>query len=206
MYLFFDTETTGMVNFKGSHEDRDQPRIVQIAAILADEERRVRQELCFIIKPDGPDWQVGEKALEVHGITRETAEKIGIKMSGVLMLFHGLVKLADVVIAHNIQFDHAMLKIEAFRNSYQSSGIFHDMKTFCTMNEAKDLIRLPPSAKMKEKKIPGYKPPSLKEAYEYFERKELENAHDAMADCRACMAVFWHIQRLKGYDAPGVRM
>jgi DNA polymerase III epsilon subunit-like protein len=49
-------------------------------------------------------------------------------------------------------------------------------------------------------KLPGkygdYKWPKLQESHLHFFGKEFEGAHDAMADVRACAAVYWALNPL----------
>lgn len=53
MYLFFDTETTGLPNFKIPFNHESQPHICQLAAILTDQNGKIKSELNAIIKPEG---------------------------------------------------------------------------------------------------------------------------------------------------------
>ena len=55
LYLFFDTETTGLPkNFKAPASDLDNwPRIVQIAWILSSQEKGRIESNDYIIKPEG---------------------------------------------------------------------------------------------------------------------------------------------------------
>ena len=68
LLFFYDTETTGIPNFKEPSEHPDQPHIVQIAAALVDDEtRKTVSSINLIIKPDG--WAIPEELTEIHGIS-----------------------------------------------------------------------------------------------------------------------------------------
>jgi len=49
MYLFFDTETTGIYNKKRDPDWIGQPRIVQLAAQLCDEHGNAAAVFCLIV-------------------------------------------------------------------------------------------------------------------------------------------------------------
>lgn len=61
MFLFFDTETTGLKS----------PHIVQLAALLTEEDGRECARLNVIIQPEG--WTIPDEAAAVHGITTDIA-------------------------------------------------------------------------------------------------------------------------------------
>ncbi len=178
--LFFDTETTG---FKSS---TFTPEIVQIGALLQDTEtKRVLAELNVIVTPNNP---IPEVVSNIHGITDDIAARHGVPQIIAETAFTHLAKLADVVVAHNIAFD---------------LGIIHDVwpmasqhlenrEQFCTMRKATDVCKLPP-AKHYSGHVGKHKPPKLVEAYTYFFDQPFDNAHDAMADVRACRDVYFKL-------------
>ena len=68
--LFFDTETTGIPNWKIPSESEEQPHIVQIAAILCDSDtKEIKEEIELIVRPDG--WVIPDEVAEINGITTE---------------------------------------------------------------------------------------------------------------------------------------
>lgn len=74
VYLFFDTETTGLPkNYNAPSSDLENwsCRLVQIAWILADENKKPFAMSNFIIKPDG--FEIPKESSDVHGITTEKA-------------------------------------------------------------------------------------------------------------------------------------
>ena len=66
--LVFDTETTGIPDWKTPSDDEFQPHMVQLGAIRVDEDtKQVKQTLDVVIRPDG--WMIPAATIEVHGIT-----------------------------------------------------------------------------------------------------------------------------------------
>lgn len=189
-YLFFDTETTGLPDFRMPPEWEGQPRICQIGAILTDRDGFVKSELNLIIRPAG--WTIPSAASDIHGITQEAAEKYGVSMRAVLSLFNRLCTKAELVVAHNIKFDQMMIEREASAAEFPI-GDFR-FEGFCTMEAARNVVQCPPTEKMLAKGMTGFKSPSLTEAYRHFFGSDFEGAHDAMADVRACKDVFFKLR------------
>lgn len=171
--LFFDTETTG---FK--HGDF-VPEIVQIGAVLQDTvSRRVLGELNIIVTAKNPIPQV---VSDIHGITDELSAAFGIESSVAEHLFSQLVIRADVLVAHNIQFDLGIIK-----GAWPLADVEMSVKKrYCTMLGATKVVGIPRSYGG------GHKNPKLIEAYRFFFATDFANAHDAMADVRACRDVYF---------------
>lgn len=183
MKLFFDTETTGLPLFREAPADSRQPHIVQLGAILCDEQRRVVGELNLIVKPDG--WTIPDEAAKVHGITTERALRYGVPLRRVMGLFVALADLAEELVAHSYSFDDLMVRSALARLECQEALENQERrKWFCTMRAATPVLKLPG-------RYGDFKWPSLQEAYTHFMGKPFDGAHDAMADVRACSAVYY---------------
>lgn len=178
MKLVFDTETTGLIKKGVPLSDPSQPRVVQLGAILFEDDGTVRGELNLIIKPDG--WTVPQVCVDVHGITTEIAEKCGVPIAIALSAFNRLSLLADTMIAHNFDYDDQVLRGEFERLGRPAE--FAKKNNFCTMKAATEVVKIP-SAK-------GFKYPRLQETHKFLFGEEFEGAHDAMADVRACKRVY----------------
>ena len=198
IFLFFDTETTGIVDRKKKLDDPSQPRIVQLAAVLCGEDGVITEELNLIAKPDG--WTVPEVCANIHGLTTEICEEKGIPMLDILTRFNAMKEKCTDRVAFNISFDKTMLMREEM-----AYGIPHGEEkkiSLCVMEMAKPLCKMPATAKMKEWDINTFKPPKLKEAYQHFFGQEFERAHDAMNDVMACKKIFFHIGEIQGWIKP----
>lgn len=187
MYLIFDCETTGLPSktFK--------PRIVQLAAILADEAGEVIATLNSLIKPDG--WTIPDEVIAIHGKTLEMCEENGRPMPEVLAEFNEMKARAIVRVAHNLGFDKQMLAIEAefYGIPHNSSGL----ESFCTMHKNTKICKIDPSPAMIEKGNLNFKVPSLQEAYSHYFGEPFDGAHDAFADAMACKDVFFKMREME---------
>lgn len=187
MKLFFDTETTGMVEFKKPHTDPKQPDLLQLAFILDDREGNTISEFCSILF-DEAYIPIHEKALAVHGISKEKARMFGIPADEGLEKFRTCWEASTTLIAHNISFDKKVMKT-AF---HRSSSLSHPQTTpieYCTMRTATPILKLPGKF--------GHKWPTLDEAYRVLiDPNGFEGAHDALNDVRACRAVYYKLQEL----------
>jgi DNA polymerase III epsilon subunit-like protein len=182
MILFFDTETTGKANFKLEPDDLSQPRLVQLGAILTDDEGKEISSVNLIVRPKGFD--IPDAAASIHGITTTLANQVGVPIVRVLHVFHQLASAAKCFAAHNIDFDEFILKGEFLRAKFTSTPFETDKDFFCTMKGMTDVCQLPGPYR--------FKWPTLQEAHQHAFGREFKGEHDAMADVRACLALhFW---------------
>lgn len=206
MILFFDTETTGIR--KGGFI----PRVVQIGALLTDNEGNTISELNILLHPEGFET-VPIEAANVHGFSIDKIRSAGVDRLYGLSVFFDLARNADVLVAHNAEYDMDLLQIETdyykqrALESEQSrvsewQDVIQKAQVFCTMLNSRDLLKLPLSAAQasffKDKGITQqYKNPRLQEAHIHFMGYDFEGAHDAMADVRACKDVYFKLHSLK---------
>lgn len=191
--LFYDTETTGLPDFKAPSESAHQPHIVQLAALLVDmDTRETIQSMDVIIRPDG--WTIPDDVAAVHGITTEHAAEVGIPENLAVSMFMEL-WVGRPRIAHNEQFDARILRIALMRHqSEDAADIWKSGPAECTARMATPICQIPPTAKMVRAGFNKFKTPNLGEAYRHFTGNELVNAHSAMADVLACRDVYFAIK------------
>jgi DNA polymerase-3 subunit epsilon len=194
--LFVDTETSGLVKPHLSESHSDQPHLVQLGLLLCDErwDGRAVGTLELIVRPDG--YAIPAEASNVHGITTEIAERSGVPLAVALSAFIHMRARADRLVAHNLDFDDLVMRAAIHRSGRKPSSPGPTDRA-CTMRMAGEIMKLPPTARMKAAGFDKYKPPNLMEAYEYFTGKKFEGAHGALADCRACAAVYFAILKRK---------
>ncbi len=182
--LFFDTESTGFPIWSTPSGDPQQPHIVQLAAFLVNlETKEIIESVNVVVKPDG--WVIPEESIDIHGITNELAHKIGIPESAVIGIFMNLWNVCDIRIAHNTTFDNRMIGIglKRYMPNLVSDEVWKDRNLYyCTLMNFKKLIG-------------GKKGHTLGEAYKYFTGKELDGAHNAVNDTKACMDVYFGMQK-----------
>lgn len=187
-YLFFDTETTGVPIERIDPVDHPEfwPHIVQIAWILCEGETEIIEEKIHYIYPDG--YSIPKRASEIHGITTEMALEKGIPIREALELFNKAIESSDLVIGHNIAFDRDVVTAEYSRLGVYS--LIQDKDNFCTMKSTTDFCKIPKSSNNYE-----YKWPKLSELYETLFQSSFEDAHDALADVKACMRCFFELKK-----------
>lgn len=194
--LFIDVETTG---FKRSGLIVEgQARVIQGALIMTDTMGKELASFSSLIYPDGPDnFDIQEGAFEAHGITNDECCRHGLPQAYFFEMFIALSRMCNLVIAHNCKSDKAMMEVE---QEYYGAKLCNDRKTagipwYCTMENSRGLCNIPPTDKMVARGRTHPKNPKLSEAYEFFTGNALSNAHDAMADTRACKEIYFGIMQ-----------
>lgn len=116
--LVFDTETTGLVNHAKPNSDKSQPNLVQLAAVMGEPESgKIYARMDFRIIPslDGYEWDIPEKAENIHGISTHEANRTGVYLPTALECFLDLVEAADAIVAHNLPFDLKVIEVATER-------------------------------------------------------------------------------------------
>jgi len=149
------------------------------------------------------------------GVTRELCDD-GISIIDALIDFHDAYICCDEIVAHNLEFDKEMIRIEIGRNRNAIRLQFPEfiepfnintdssmgITTFCTMKSSVDLcnivVNVPP-------KIPQYlttgcrsykKFPKLSELYQKLFDIIPENLHDAEVDTTICLQCYLKLREV----------
>lgn len=204
MYVFFDTETTGLPNFDKPLNDPSQPHIASVAFILTDADGRELHTYKAPIKPDGWTVDEGGRAYEVNKLGNDLLREYGVPMKSALSAFKFYQSLSTLKVAHNYRFDGFLMKAAAEKYSFPE--LDPPIEKFCTMKAITDVMKLPPTEAMVMAGFSG-KPKSAKlsEAYQFCTGRPLDNAHDALADVRACKDVFFWLLK-NGFYKPQPRV
>jgi DNA polymerase-3 subunit epsilon len=192
MILFYDTETSGLIQSSLPDDHPSQPHLVQLGCVLADESGAEWATVELIVRPDG--WVIPAAAARVHGITTELARAAGLPLTLVVASFTNLRAIARRVVAHNHAFDDVVMRAAVHRTGRKPAHPGPSDRT-CTMELAKPVCAIPPTARMKAAGMDGFKPPSLMEAHKFLLGEEFQGAHGALADARACMRVFFALKQ-----------
>ena len=203
--LFFDTETTGLpVNFYEPYTNIENwPRLVQLAWITEETDTKEKKENDLIIRPEG--FTIPEEAAKIHNITTEISERDGVELRAALADFVQDMLAADLLVAHNIEFDKNIICSEIYRTALKlmsEDKLFLEVgfcipkyllnkRSICTMKLGANYTKI---------KTDGgdYKWPKLIELYRHFFGKDFEGMHDALDDIRATRDCFWEMVRLTG--------
>jgi len=107
-------------------------------------------------------------------------------MKPVLDEFAEVVRVANVLVAHNVDFDEKIVGAELIRAGI--ANVLATKKRRCTMKESADYCRLPGRR--------GYKWPTLTELHEKLFGEPFGGAHGAPADAEACMRCYFRLREL----------
>lgn len=196
MILFFDTETTGLHDFKMPPDHDCQPHLVQLGALLTDNDGEAINSVSLIVNPGAP---IPRQASDVHGITDDRAKAFGVSPNVAAPLFSQLLRLADTVVAHNLKYDVAIMRTAWSRNGNAGLDAALSGKTLvCTAETAAPVVNLPPTERMKAAGFNKPKTPKLEECMSYFFNEGLDGAHDALVDVTACKRVYFKLKELGG--------
>lgn len=184
MYIFFDTETTGLYDHKKDFDHPAQPHLIQIGAILVSEDLRELATFDTIVRPEG--FEIPPDSSAIHGITHDMAVKQGIHITAALNIFQGMCAGALIGVCHNTDFDYGVLMAEQHRNGFD---FFLPEKKICTMKSTTNLVGLPGKY--------GFKWPKLIELHEFLFGEGFSGAHTAIDDIRATVRCFQEL-KLRG--------
>ena len=191
MILFFVTETTGFLQPGSPLDHSSQPHVVQLAAQLCDDTGAIHASFSLIVDPGVP---IPDRVAAIHGITNERAALYGVKPATALGMFAHLYDRAELLVAHNIKFDIGILDVAHARHR-PTAGLMNK-STFCTMERATPVLKLPPTPKMLAAGNNRPKVPKLEECIRHFFDEPLDGAHDAMVDVIACRRVFFRLREI----------
>lgn len=198
LILAYDTETTGLL--RGSdYTDPKAPFLASIAMILYDSiESKIVASLNMPIQPEG--WTMPEEAASINGLTDLYLSTVGAPANVVLPSAIALASRADLLVAHNIDFDTKVIAVALWRHLINENVKEEDTHTiikewlnkpvYCTMQSSKQIV----NARNAKGNI---KYPKLTEAYKFFFGRELDRAHSANADAVAVLEVYLALQNHK---------
>ncbi|MFA7169633.1 MAG: 3'-5' exonuclease [Candidatus Paceibacterota bacterium] len=194
MFLFFDTETTGLPrNWNAPVTELENwPRLVQLAWLLYDRDGNRLDGCEHIIKPEG--FSVPEESARVHGITTEKAMMDGENLQKVLEEFSEKMGKSEILVAHNMSFDEKIIGAEFLRNNIKND--LFDKERICTMLSSIEFCQIP------SQNGKGYKWPRLSELHIKLFGEDFADAHDALVDTDACARCFFELCKREIIEVP----
>lgn len=185
MYLFFDTETTGLPRRWNAPitDVENWPRLVQLAWIIYDDQGKLLESQNMLVQPDG--FVIPPEASRVHGITTAIAKEKGLPIREVMETFAEQIDAASALVGHNISFDECIVGAE-FERLRMMTSLFLKPK-YCTMKSSTEYCKLPGKK--------GYKSPRLAELHQVLFGTDFDHAHDALADVEATARCFWELKK-----------
>jgi DNA polymerase III epsilon subunit-like protein len=185
MYLFFDTETTGLPPHSSSDLSH-WPRLVQLGWLLTDETGSILRQDNLIIKPEG--FTIPFRTTNIHGITMEQARNEGVFLQEALHRFSEVLRFTHILIGHNVEYDYHVVKAEYSRKKVDT--LLGKYPRFCTMKTPHivEFCRL-----MRGDNRSNW--PSLSDLYYFLFNEPYREAHNAYQDAKATAQCFF---KLKG--------
>jgi len=191
--LLFDTETTGLPKSRIISPDTLHlwPHIVQFSYVIYDTESVDLQISDYVVKvPD--NIIICEEAINIHGITNEMS-KNGTELISVFEKFFSDIVNVDQLVAHNVDFDVNVIRIELLRlinnDNYSRdtkktlkahlSEITASTKLFCTMQETIEFCNI---IIVNRNGYPYKKFPKLGELHEKLFDQTAKNLHNSLND------------------------
>lgn len=164
-----DTETTGL-------DRRGEDHIIQLACVKIDPDMiqdpalAVVKKKQWLIIPASPSWKIDKSAQEIHGITREKVLSDGIPWKEAAEEFLAFIEGCDILTYNGNKFD-----ISFIYNDLREIGLDFPMdRVFYDSFQMEILLN----------------PRDLTSIYKKYTGKDLEGAHDALADACAAAEVF----------------
>ena len=174
-YFAFDTETTGLPATRAKPNAKnisawDSCRMLSMAVVEFTADHKILATNHMIVYPD--NFQVA--ATEIHGITEEQAKAEGKPFDEIIGSIAALIVRCPKMVGHNLEFDLNILRAELIRRGLDES-ILDQVEPVCTLKMVKDIY---------------FKPMKLGVIYQKLFGKELEGAHNALADSVAAGEVY----------------
>lgn len=194
--LFFDTESTGLLDFNIDLMDSSQPRVCALAASLTEEDGTIIDEMDVLIKPAG--WIIQPGAAAVNHLTVEICEEKGIPIKDALERFNDLKAQCTTRIGANVSYDKRLMAREAIILDMVHDS--KDLESLCVLQLARPYCQIPNVGKK------GFKTPKLTEAYKSLFGEEMPGSHSAMGDVRGVQAVYFELlKRMRAVEGVALK-
>lgn len=164
--LYFQTDTTGRYLFREPVTHEEQPHLMRLAWVIAEDDRIVH-EWCRLVQPRN-GWIIDDDAVTAHGITPEAAQAEGAPLDYVMSRFIAALDGVGRACAYNSDFHVKVLQRSAYECGLNWQHLFNEHTVACAMRRATDIVKKPRMAPGG-----GYSWAKLAEAYGFFTDKDL---------------------------------
>lgn len=192
MICFVDTETSGLVPKEAMNfpimQSNKYPQILEISWILAYPDGEIYETKNRLIKPNNK-IVLDQIIKDLTGINETLLEEKGESLETVAEEFNQTLKKSDILIAHNIKYDFAVLLSNFYRNNIDVS-LLNNISKLCTLQKSINICKLPHPKYKKQ-----YKWPKLMELYKFLFNKEFDNAHRAASDVLALKECYFELKK-----------
>jgi hypothetical protein len=159
--LYLSVDTSGKFLFREPVGDPEQPHLVRLAWVVADDDQIIDEKSCLIAPR--PDWDYEDDAVVAHGVLRETAVKAGVPLERAMAMLISRLDDVERVVGFNVDFVVKVLQRSALECGHDGTRLFDGKRVECAMRRATDIVRVPRMAPGG-----GWSWPKLKTAYEFF--------------------------------------
>ena len=177
-YFVIDTETTGLparylTATTKNVSNWDGCRLLSIAVVEYNDAHEEQDFYYKLVKdPNG----VSVTGTEIHGITQEMVDSDGVPLEDVFNFLQACHYFQPHLVAHNAAFDMNVIKSELIRHGMDHT-FMDEFNVTCSLKLARSIYK-------------GSQCCKLGSLYKRLCNSELEGAHNALADCRGCSAVY----------------
>lgn len=196
--IIFDTETTGLPQTKimDTASLNLWPYIVQFSYIIYDTEINTILKIKDSIIKIPETIIITKENSDIHGITNEISKEKGEDIKLVISEFIEDCNNSDVLIAHNMDFDINVLKVEIVRQQLNKSEHIYDkylldlsiIQKYCTMQTT---IKLCNIKKINKNGKEFIKFPKLSELHEKLFNTIPKNLHNSLNDVIVCLRCYY---------------
>lgn len=202
MIITYDTETTGFINKKLPFSHPEQPRIVQLGAILDSLDGQEKMRLDVIIRHDLEklpesvltNWR---KAAEIHGVSPEYADEVGVTEEIALELFLDMLAVAKAVVGHNIRgYDNDVIRCQVQRIFGADAPDPFERQAPRVLNIFDTMVSGTAICKLRKAGSGGWKQPKLIELHQFLFNEGFDGAHAAINDVKASRRCYYEIVKM----------
>lgn len=189
--LVFDVETTGLMTERNASitDTTKWPYIVQLSYLIYDTAfNKITMINDDIIRLPN-DINMSDICSNIHGITKEKSNLLGININYALIKFNECLKKADCIVAHNISFDKRIIMVECIRNNIKQQFNINGIKKneYCTMKNGINICKIK-IENLAEKTY--YKFPKLSELYYHYFKTIPNGLHNSKKDILVCLRCY----------------